>query len=423
MKIAIIGTGISGLSIARMLQAEHEVVLYEKGERPGGLIKCERVNNCLFHKVGGHVFNARNEHVLEWFWSHFDRDNEFVKAKRNAKVFFNNAIIGYPIENYIYLFDKITVKKITTELLELQKKPKISPFEHDNFELFLQNSFGNTFYELYFKPYNKKIWQTDLSTVAMEWLEGKLPMPNLQEIIESNILREEEGNMVHSSFYYPKYGGSQFIVDRLKSGLTIQTEFEVSKIENIDGKLRLQDDQQYDKIIYCGDVRKLPDFCKKILSDGGIDVSYLEKLRSNGTSNLFCETDENDISWLYIPEDFTKAHRIIYTGNFSDSNNLGSERRTCVVEFSGKIDYGVMVEEIKKLPGNLKPLAFNYEPNSYVIQDKRTRTEIAKAKFLLEQRGIYLLGRFAEWEYYNMDKAIEAAFELHTEINTTNILS
>jgi UDP-galactopyranose mutase len=89
-----------------------------------------------------------------------------------------------------------------------------------------------------------------------------------------------------------------------------------------------------------------------------------------------------------------------------------------VVEFSGKVDYNTMTEEIKKLPGNLTPLASNYEPNSYVIQDKQTRREIAAAKAALELFGIYLLGRFAEWEYYNMDKAIEAAFQLKQKIDT-----
>jgi UDP-galactopyranose mutase len=143
----------------------------------------------------------------------------------------------------------------------------------------------------------------------------------------------------------------------------------------------------------------------------------LKALRSNGTSNLFCETDENDISWLYIPEDFTRAHRIIYTGNFSETNNRGSSRKTCVVEFSGLVSYGEMVEEIKKLPGNLSPISYNYEPNSYVIQDKQTREVIKKAKLVLEKNGVFLLGRFAEWEYYNMDKAIEAAFIVNEKIN------
>ncbi len=417
MKIAVVGTGISGLSIANMLNKQHEVKLFERAPKAGGLIKCERVQDCLFHKVGGHVFNAKNTEVLDWFWSHFDRENEFVKAKRKAKVFFNNAIIGYPIENYIYLFDKETIKKIIPELLTLQCQPKRSPFEYDNFESFLQNSFGNTLYETYFKPYNRKIWQTDLSTVAMEWLEGKLPMPNIQDIFESNILREEEDNMVHSTFYYPKENGSQFIVDRLKQGLDITTDAEVTEITKNGEQLQLPSGESFDKMIYCGDVRKLPKFCKDILSEAGVDVSAIEQLRSNGTSNLFCETDDNDISWLYIPQDFTKAHRIIYTGNFSDSNNRGSARKTCVVEFSGKVDYDTMVEEIKKLPGNLSPISYNYEPNSYVIQDKQTRKLIQDAKAALKQKNIYLLGRFAEWEYYNMDKAIEASFNLHKEIS------
>jgi protoporphyrinogen oxidase len=417
MKVAIIGTGISGLSIAKMLsKQQHDITLFERAPAPGGLIKCERVNDCLFHKVGGHVFNAKNDQVLEWFWSHFDRDNEFVKARRKARVFFNNAIIGYPIENYIYLFNKDLIKKIIPELLSLNGQPKRSPFDYDNFEVFLKNSFGETLYRIYFEPYNRKIWQTDLSTVAMEWLEGKLPMPNIQEIFESNILREEEDNMVHSTFYYPKENGSQFIVDRLKQGLNIKTDCEITNISQVNDHIEILGDSSFEKMIYCGDIRKLPQFCKNLLSSAGVDVNQIESLRSNGTSNLFCETDDNDISWLYIPETFTKAHRIIYTGNFSETNNRGGSRKTCVVEFSGKVDYATMVEEIKKLPGNLSPISYNYEPNSYVIQDKHTRELIQAAKTVLKQHGIYLLGRFAEWEYYNMDKAIEAAFKLKDEI-------
>lgn len=415
MKIAIAGSGISGLSIATMLKDSDNVVIFEKQSAAGGLVKCDRVNDCLFHKVGGHVFNSRNQKVLDWFWSHFNRDEEFLSAKRNAKVFFNNQVIGYPIENYIYKFDPESIKKITSELLELDRQPFKSPFDYDNFEEFLKGSFGKTLYNLYFEPYNHKIWRTDLSTVAMEWLEGKLPMPNIREIIQSNILRQEDDGMVHSSFYYPVENGSQFIVDRLKHGLDIRTNQKINDIVLKGGKI-LIGDEAFDKLVYCGDIRQAPLLIKQTLKEGGVNVVDIERLKSNGTSNLFCETDDTDISWLYIPENFTRAHRIIYTGNFSDTNNRGSARKTCVVEFSGQVDYDVMVEEIKKLPGNLTPITSNYEPNSYVIQDKQTRALITNAKQVLEQQGIYLLGRFAEWEYYNMDKAIEAAFALHSKL-------
>ena len=74
-----------------------------------------------------------------------------------------------------------------------------------------------------------------------------------------------------------------------------------------------------------------------------------------------------------------------------------------------------MLNEIKRLPGNLKALAFNYEPNSYIIQNETTRDDISTLKTLLKPYHIFLLGRFAEWEYYNMDKCIEAAMKLRTE--------
>ena len=107
---------------------------------------------------------------------------------------------------------------------------------------------------------------------------------------------------------------------------------------------------------------------------------------------------------------------IIYTGNFSSNNNDDGGRKTCVVEFSGKQNKAAMMEELKLLPGNLVPLAFNYEPNSYIIQQNGTRDKIANLKKLLGKFNIHLLGRFGEWEYYNMDKCIESAMELSSKL-------
>ena len=42
---------------------------------------------------------------------------------------------------------------------------------------------------------------------------------------------------------------------------------------------------------------------------------------------------------------------------------------------------------------------------------------ITSLKEILETQGIYLLGRFAEWEYYNMDAAMGAALDLNKRIN------
>jgi protoporphyrinogen oxidase len=162
---------------------------------PGGLVKCDRVNDNLFHKVGGHVFNSRNQEVLDWFWGFFDRDKEFLKARRNARILLNGQIVGYPIENYLHQLDKETVSRVLDDFISTKSEPK-DPFSFANFADFLKENFGQTLYEIYFKPYNEKIWNTDLSNIPLSWLEGKLPMPNLKEMLLSNIVVEEESSMV-----------------------------------------------------------------------------------------------------------------------------------------------------------------------------------------------------------------------------------
>jgi protoporphyrinogen oxidase len=413
MKIAVVGAGISGVSAARLAtERGHDVTVYEQSEKPGGLVKCDRIHGHLFHKVGGHVFNSKNEKVNQWFWRQFNRDADFVKTKRHAGILLGDKVIGYPIENYLYSLEKNILRKIIDEVLELSAGGHRKPETYANFEAFLKGNFGNTLYELYFGPYNKKIWRTDLTNVALPWLEGKLPMPNYTDMLLSNIVKEEEESMVHSTFYYPVNGGSQFTIDTIAKGLKIYSNISVRNLERKNAQWFVNQAEAYDAIVFTGDVRTLVNVITETDELTKQMLTGVASLKSNGTSNMLCETDPTNFSWLYLPNRNTLAHRIIYTGNFSASNNAANSRRSCVVEFSGVVDRPEMEAELKLLPGNLRPVAMNQEKNSYVIQDHSTRDRINDLKKSLEPIGFFLCGRFAEWEYYNMDKAIEAAMAL-----------
>ena len=165
---------------------------------------------------------------------------------------------------------------------------------------------------------------------------------------------------VHSTFYYAKNEGSQFIVDRFAEKLNIKVGVTVKKIEKVDQKWSV-DGVLFDKVIYTGDIRKLGDIYTKPSDDIRQELKTAKDFKSNGTSNVLCYTDDGDLSWLYFPEKSYIPHRVIYTGNFSDTNN-SDERKTCTVEFSGKHDKDEMINELEKMPGNLSPIAFNYEP-------------------------------------------------------------
>lgn len=403
-RIAVIGAGVSGMTIARLLKDKADITLYESESRPGGLIKCERVKGSLFHTCGGHVFNTKRQDVLTFFWSLFDREREFVKADRNSTVMFDETFaVPYPIENHAYCFDDDTLGKIINDVLNITLEK-----EHPvNFEQFLRKQFGNTIYNLYFKPYNTKIWRRDLSSVPLSWLEGKLPMPTPDEIIFNNIRKVEEKKFVHATFWYEKLGGSQFIADRLAEGLDIRYSTPVNRISLSNGGLQI-DGEVYDKIIFCGNIRQLPD----ILSD--FPTQYAQKvkgLESHGTTSVFCEIDSNPYSWIYLPNTDYEAHRIICTGNFTSSNNAPG-KMTATVEFTDYISEDEIKNQLKAIPLSPKYITHKYNPCAYPIQDSSTRALIKDIKAALAPFGVYLTGRFADWEYYNMDVAMGAAIDL-----------
>lgn len=411
MKIAIIGGGVSGLSIGQLLRKDHEVVIYEKCDRAGGLIKCDMVDGSLFHCTGGHVFNTKRQDVMDFFWSFFSKEKEFRNTLRNSVIQINNQIVPYPIENHFYLFNDDIVRSVIQDLLTIRCRKERCD---SNFEDFLQNQFGSTLYNLYFKPYNMKVWRRDLTNVSLSWLSGKLPMPSVEEIIYNNIKKIEERSFVHSSFYYPLSGGSQFIANRLAEGLNIHFNRDIKYIKKHNNKWII-DGVMYDVVVFCGNIKQIPNLLKEQI-DLSSYIPDIEKLLYHGTTSVFCEIDENDYSWIYLPDSSYYSHRIICSGNFSPYNNAHN-RLTATIEFTDFMDKEDIIIQLKLLPFHPCYLAHHYEKYTYPIQDGKTREMIKSLKIELSSHNIYLLGRFAEWEYYNMDVAMGAALDLSTNFN------
>lgn len=414
-KVAIIGAGISGLSTAHFLRDRYEVTVFEKESCPGGLIRCRRVDGNLFHTCGGHVFNSKRQDVLDWFWSMFAREEEFTKADRNSCVFLDQEpkTVPYPIENHMYLFDEAVQHSFYQDLQEIDavKGTEAKFTDYDNFGDFLRWRFGKTLYNLYFEPYNKKVWRRDLSTVPMSWMEGKLPMPTTQEMRENNAKRVEEKSFVHSTFWYEKNNGSQYIADKLASELDIRYNSNIERL-SFDGHHWTVCGEEFDKVVFCGNVKDLPHMVEGVNIDAF--ASAIDNLESHGTTAVFCEIDANPYSWVYQPSEKHESHRIICTGNFASSNNasLPKGRITATIEFTDAISKEDILENLSRIPLHPVYKDHQYNPYTYPIQDANTRDMIQHLKQTLSPCGLYLTGRFADWEYYNMDVAIGASMDL-----------
>ncbi|MBN1364467.1 MAG: NAD(P)-binding protein [Syntrophaceae bacterium] len=406
-KIAVIGAGIAGLTVANLLNNQYQVKVFEQDEKPGGLIKCSRIDGNLYHVVGGHVFNSKRQDVLDLFWGFFDKEKEFNKNIRNASVYMEKSI-GYPIEDHLYQFDKSDViKEIIHDLIKISRLNSTKP---TNFEEFLRNRFGDTLYQMYFKPYNEKIWKSDLKLIPLPWLEGKLPMPSAEEIIYNNIIREQETDMVHSFFYYPKQDGSQYLANRLAEKIDIEYTTIVNVLALNNGKWNVNGNYGCDVVVFTGNIKALPNMLGSTIEIDSF-ASDISKLESHGTTTVLCEIEPNPYSWIYLPDKTIGAHRIICTGNFSEANNRKGIK-TATIEFTDYVNREIIFDNLKKILYHPRYIAHNFTECTYPVQESNTRTMICTLKKRLERHGFYIVGRFAEWEYYNMDAAMGAALDL-----------
>jgi len=402
MKICIIGAGITGLTIGKLLHNRHEVIILEKQPYIGGIARTKKVNGVTYHLVGGHCFNSKNPMVLDFVFNRVLSKDNWHKIKRIAKILFRGRYISYPIEysvKEIASFDEELAYQIIIDYI-LAQQTNIKP---NNLAEWFEIQFGKTLAQEYFIPYNRKIWKQDLVNMDYEWVKDKLPIPNMRGFLKSLISKDED-SMPHKEFYYPNSNDMNTFINALAAGLDIRTNFKVFSIEKRDKNWIINNDLAFDMVINTSPLDKLVFLIKetpeKILDEA-------KKLKYNKVTTMLFKSKPIKHTWTYYPSEEIFFHRCIHIGNFFKPN----ENYT-IAEAIGEYSYEVMLEESKKIDYLLEPLDYHVSEHAYVVFDSNYRSSTTIIKEYLNEIGLYSVGRFGEWEYYNMDVCMEKAFEL-----------
>lgn len=409
MKIAILGAGISGLSIARLLSKEHEVQVLERKADAGGIARTRTVDLISYHLVGGHCFNSKHKDVMDWVFNEVMPADQWNKITRSAVIKFKGQEISYPIEfaiKEIFAFDKALAYNITRDFLVSDDDGKYA-----NLEQWFRRKFGNTLAEEYFIPYNTKIWNCKPVEMNPAWVEGKLPVPNKFNFFES-LIDKAQDKMPHSEFYYPKSNNQNTFLEALSNNLDIAYNLEVESIcySPLSKQWLINNELSYDLVISTLPMDVLPH-----LIDGCPDYvkEAAGRLKYNKVSNVLWESKPTAHTWTYIPDGSSIFHRYIHIGNF-----FRPVKNVTITEAIGEKTYDEMVESGKKDSFLIKPLDYHVSDHAYVVFDEHYHASTETIKEYLTGIGIYTLGRFGEWQYYNMDVCIKKSIDLSLLINS-----
>ena len=403
IKIAILGAGISGLSIAKLLKDNFDVEIFERLENPGGIARSKIIDKLSYHVTGGHCFNSNYPEVMDFVFNDILPITEWNKIERKAEVILDDFTVPYPIEyaiKHIFKYKASLAQEILSDYFSTKED-----MESTNLFEWFEQHFGKVLTKLYFKPYNEKIWKKNLEDVSCEWVKDKLPIPDKASVLRS-LFEDESDQMPHRFFYYPKSNSQNTFIDRLAEGLKINFNYNITKISHNDfsEKWTINDKLEFDLVISTLPLNELPllikDTPEKI-------IKRANQLNYNKLTTTLWKTQPTKNTWTYVPDKKKLAHRYIHIGNFFNPN-----KNVTITEAIGGYTLEEIVQNEAKNPFFIKPLAHHVSNHAYVVFDKNHKSATREIFDYLNHINLYSLGRFGEWQYYNMDVCIKKSIDL-----------
>jgi protoporphyrinogen oxidase/glycosyltransferase involved in cell wall biosynthesis len=295
-----------------------------------------------------------------------------------------------------------------------------------NFEEFIYKVWGAGIAKHFAIPYNRKIWTVPLTEMETSWLGGRVPLPDLEEIIDGALQPVAKPMGPNARFGYPLKGGFQALVSAFVPHIAgkIEQNAEVVQVIPSERIVALSDGRRfrYDHLV---STMPLPELVRVI----GTEAPEAVRMAAKGLNHISIRCVNigvkrpklTDKHWIYYP-DQAIFHRIFVQGNASPYCNAeGGFGLTCEISYSPWKPLPCDGEELTKraIADCIAVGIFNEDdeimvanqvdmPYAYVVYDHQRAANVKTIRDWLLQHNIILSGRYSEWEYYNSDHAFIA---------------
>lgn len=436
----ILGGGWAGLLYAdkEVSKRKNHIAVVERDpqHKMGGLLKSEEISGFTFDIGGPHLLFSRDVSILSNILKILG-DN-VSKRERNNYVLYDGEFLPYPFENGIYkLKPELRVNFIKGILECMLFISKNNEWKPENFKEWITGFFGEYMANEYLIPYNKKIWKRPLENMASDWVftPGRLPFPDLENMIKSAAGIPNVGYKEQSYFYYPKKGGIQSLYNSLfeevkrKSVSFINGENIISVRRNKDGTYIVNEKLNSKKLV---STIPLPELLLNL------DDSEENRRLSNDfdynsvivVGVAISSTTPNHTT-VYVPDPKIIFHRYTWMSALIPSidnskSNLIAEitipkgeivdiNRITSVVIKNLVDIGVIKDEKEVL---FTKTWFNkYGYPIYTLNHNEVRDRAMK---ILKTYGIKTVGRWGSWHYWNTDMVYKAVMKINSSKGNLN---
>ena len=354
----IVGAGLTGAVFAHEARkAGKTCLVIDRRYHVAGNVYTEEVEGIQVHKYGAHIFHTSLKNVWDYV-SQFAEFNNYV----------NSPVAYYKGETYNLPFNMNTFSKMRGVVTPAEAKAKIAEQvaaegidEPRNLEEQALSLVGRDIFERLVKGYTEKQWGRDCKDLPASIIK-RLPCRFTYD-----------NNYFNDRYQGIPIGGYTKMVERMLEGVEVRTGVEYRDLVADQPDIA-------DRVIYCGPI---DDFY-------GFKLGNLEYRSLRFESETLDEENHQGVAVVNYNEREVPWTRIIEHKHFE----FGTQPKTVIT---------------REYPADWRPGDEPYYP----INDERNTKLYEEYRKLAEQEGnVVFAGRLGGYKYYDMDKAIAAAFDV-----------
>ena len=404
--VVCIGAGVSGLGFANYWRARHpaaRVVVLESEAEPGGY--CRTVEQAGFvWDYSGHFFHFKHADVEQWLRDRMPGE-DVRTVERVAKIRYAGRDIDFPFQKHIH---QLPLPEFLECLTELFFRPEGTP---RSFGEMLYQRLGKGITDKFLRPYNEKLYATDLDTLDPDAMGRFFPHADLADIIANMRPGADHQSRAHgynATFTYPRGGAIRYIHALLRDlpADAVACDEPVTSID-LDART-VTTPKRTIAFTHLVSSAPLPVLAK--LSGVAHDAAAFTSNRVLVFNLGFDGKGRDDVHWMYFPDRADVFYRVGWYDNI-----LGSDRMSLYIEIGAANGAAFDVDALRArvlddlrregIVTTQKLVAHHHvvlDP-AYVHITQRSLAETARIKALLAARSVHSVGRYGGWTYCSIE--------------------
>jgi protoporphyrinogen oxidase len=416
----IVGAGIAGIGAGLALtEARRDFLVLEAEDGPGGLLRTDEVDGFRFDRSGhflhfkGDLLSSRLEQTAV----------PLDCIERRSAVVVGDKVIPYPIQYNLWALDSSAVAE--TAVAEVLAHGESAETPGSLAELLL-TSWGPTLLDLFFRPYNEKLWGRPLEDLPADCVGGYLPTTDV-ELAAQGAKGPTTYPGYNGTFYYPTSGRVGDVADALAARLGGRARYARS-VASIDLNARIVETADGESFPYETLISTLPLDQLLVLAGQSPSPELFEATEILNVRVGFRGSMRVPLHWVYVPDAALPFHRIGFPGNVNAKTCppgcaslsieytypreglplKGEAIAAAALEWLDDLGFVDVEETLSVSEHLLSP--------SYVVHRSPGRAEFEGIRELLADGSVSVAGRFGTWDYFSIEESFESGFHVGTTV-------